>query len=143
MSKYILCDCSSLLDLGCGEMHIRKYIRPNVKYFGCDYKKRDNDTIICDLARGEFPDITVDTIFIAGVLEYLANWKDVLRNCREHCIQLIMSYSTVDLAPVRSPVWVNIISDSEIKEYVASLGFRLINAEMPNENSMAYNFIKE
>lgn len=36
MSKYIRKDAKSLLDLGCGEMHIQKFIDSDVKYHGCD-----------------------------------------------------------------------------------------------------------
>jgi hypothetical protein len=143
MSKWVSPDTASLLDLGCGEMYIRKYINQNVKYYGCDYKKRDSNTIVCDLAVGEFPDIQVDTIFIAGCLEFLGNWKNILEQCSRHCKQIIMSYSTIEASPNRSPLWVNEISDSELKNYVLSLGFKLRETEMPDSNSMAYNFIKK
>lgn len=98
LSDFIDSDCRSVLDLGCGEMHIRNFLKEGVKYYGCDYKKRDNDTIICDLSAGEFPDIEADTCFMAGVLEYLKNWQEVLENMSRHCRQIVMSYSTSEAA---------------------------------------------
>ncbi len=141
MRKYISPDCRSILDLGCGEMHIKQFLNPNMKYYGCDYKKRDEDTIVCDLAMGEFPEINVDAIFIAGVLEYLYNWKDVLKKSSEQCRQIVMSYSTKESAPDRDPIWVTHISESEIIEHLAELGFALHGSEVFN-TSKIFNFIK-
>lgn len=142
MSKFIPLDCKSLLDLGCGEMHIRKFLPANTKYYGCDYKKRDSDTIICDLAKGEFPSLNVDTIFISGVLEYLVNWRDVLKKCSQHCNQIILSYSTTESAPKRDPIWVNSISSQELIEKALKMGFKLVGQDRFNTSDI-FNFVKE
>jgi len=142
MSKYISPDCRSLVDLGCGEMHIRRYLNPTIQYYGCDYKKRDDETIVCDLATGEFPDVHADTIFIAGVLEYLVNWKDVLKKSAEYCSQIVMSYSTTEAAPVRDSIWVTSIAEAEITDHMDQLGFRLMDREVYN-TSVIFNFMKK
>lgn len=129
MSYRIQEDCRTLLDLGCGEMHIRKFLKPGIKYYGCDYKKRDKDTIVCDLSQNEFPQINVDCIFIAGVLEYLVNWYDVLREASKHTDQILMCYSTLEAATERDPIWVNAISSDGIIKLMAQCGFFLINRE--------------
>lgn len=132
MSHRIKEDCTSLLDLGCGEMHIRKFMKPGIIFYGCDYKKRDKDTIVCDLSQNEFPHINVDCIFIAGVLEYLVNWKDVLIASTEHCNQILMCYSTIEAAPKRDQIWVNTISFDEIVEFMKKYNFVLRYKERYN-----------
>ena len=141
MSRYIDPECKSLLDLGCGEMHIRKFLDGGIEYHGCDYKKRDNGTIVCDLAKGEFPSICVDTIFMAGVLEYLANWRDVLRECSLHCRQLVMSYCTVEAAPDRDPRWVNAISDAELIGEMLKNGFGYAGGGDMVGTSVIFDFV--
>ena len=143
LSEFISDDSTSILDVGCGEMHIRKYLKKGVKYYGCDYKKREEGTLICDLSIGEFPDVDVCTCFMAGVLEYLQNWKDVLKNMSLHCNQIVMSYSTSEEAEVRDPRWVNHISEAELVGCLESCGFRLKEKKKVTFNSMGYNFIKE
>lgn len=143
LSEFISDDSTSILDIGCGEMHIRKYLKKGVKYYGCDYKKREEGTLICDLSIGEFPDVDVCTCFMAGVLEYLQNWKDVLKNMSLHCNQIVMSYSTSEEAEVRDPRWVNHISEAELIGCLESCGFRLKEKKKVTFNSMGYNFIKE
>ena len=142
MSKYILQSCTSLLDLGCGEMHIRKFLSETVNYYGCDYKKRDADTIICDLSKGEFPNIFVDTVFISGVLEYMTNWSDVLLKCVKCCRQIVLSYSTKETATERDPIWVNCISENDIVDLLAENSFSLCDSEK-YKTSIIFNFIHE
>ena len=142
MNGYIKPECGSLLDLGCGKMHIRKYLNEQIKYYGCDYKKRDEETIVCDLAKGEFPSISVDTIFIAGVLEYLNNWRDVLKKCSDQCSQIVMSYCTIDVAPQRNPVWVNCATHQEIVDEMLKNGFKLIDSTTWAETNEVFNFEK-
>lgn len=143
MSDFIVGDCKSILDIGCGEMHIKKYLKEGIKYYGCDYKKRDSDTIVCDLAVGEFPNIYVDTCFMAGVLEYLNNWKDVLKAMSMHCRQIVLSYSTSEAALNRDPRWVNNITEEELLRCLADLGFVIKGKKKVNVSSFGYNLIKK
>lgn len=142
MSKFVPQECNSLLDIGCGEMHIRKFLPKGTKYFGCDYKKRDEDTIVCDLAKGEFPTVNVDIVFIAGVFEYLSNWKDVLKKCTTCCKQIIMSYSTIESAKERDSIWVNSIRFQDIVDEAEKNGFKLAGQDKFNTSDI-FNFIKE
>lgn len=143
MSSLIVPDCSSILDLGCGEGSIRRFISPEIKYYGCDYKKRDDNTIICDLATSQFPDIFADCIFIAGVLEYLTNWKEVLLKCCSHCRQIVLSYSSIEESPERNPLWVNCISEKEIISTVESGGFKLAKKCLLPYRSVGFSFVRK
>lgn len=73
MSELIPADVKSLLDVGCGDSLIKKYLRNDIRYYGLDYCKRENVDFICNVNKGEFPDINVDMIFMAGVLGYIDN----------------------------------------------------------------------
>ena len=143
MSEFINRKFTSLLDLGCGQMHIKKYLPDTIRYYGCDYKARDNDTIICDLSQGEFPDIKVDICFMAGVLEYLTNWKTVIEKMTSCCKQIIISYSTTEEAPVRDERWVNDLSERDLLEYVSANGFSLVEKKKVTLNSMGYSFMRK
>ncbi|MGN0429777.1 MAG: hypothetical protein ACI4E2_06940 [Acetatifactor sp.] len=121
MPSFIFDDCSSHLDLGGGDMHIRHFLKQNVKYYGCDYIKRGSETIVCALSKVEFPNITVDTVFAVGLFEYLNNWKGVLEEITTHCMQLVMCYSIVQAAPQRDSLWINVIKEDEIIELLLQL----------------------
>lgn len=88
------------------------------------------------------PEVNVNTVFVAGVLEYLSNWKDVLKKCSERCKQIVMSYSTKEEAPVRDSIWVTNISEIEIKDLMTELGFILHDTEVFNK-SRIFNFVKK
>lgn len=139
MSKYIMPECKSLLDLGCGKMHIRRFINDQIKYYGCDYKKRDEETIVCDLAKGEFPSIHVDTIFMAGVLEYLSNYHEVLKKCSSHCTQFLLGYSTLEALPRGADVHVNHLGRQELIDEMLQNGFELVNTDRFRINEI-FNF---
>lgn len=143
MSKLINPSCRTLLDLGCGEGFIRKYIDPNITYYGCDYTKRDSDTIVCDLAVGEYPQINVDVVFIAGVLEYLSNWDQVLSESCKRAKQVVLSYSTTESAPDRNPIWVTNISESSIIDLMNKNGFELKARCMLPYKSVGFSFERE
>lgn len=140
MSHLINENSKSLLDLGCGEGHIRKFLSPDVIYYGCDYVKRDDDTIICDLSIGEFPQLIVDTIFIAGVLEYIKKWKFVLEESCKRCKQVVLSYSTSESYPDRNPIFVNNISESELVMFMNENNFDLVEKCILPYNSVGFSF---
>ncbi len=53
--------------MGCGECKLKKYLHNKVEYYGCDYKKREEGTIICDFNQYQYPrGVKADTIFISG-----------------------------------------------------------------------------
>lgn len=69
--KMIPQDVKAILDIGCGEGIVRKKLPSNIKYYGLDYCKRDDDTVICDINKERIPNIPVDLYYMAGVIEYI------------------------------------------------------------------------
>ena len=99
MASYIPDDCKSVLDVGCGKMWLKEFLKPSVKYYGLDYVARDDETIVCDLNKREFPDIKTDVCFCSGVIAYVneENLDWFCKKLRETSPILLISYNTRDL----------------------------------------------
>ncbi|GAB1268423.1 hypothetical protein NBRC116493_16760 [Aurantivibrio infirmus] len=70
---------ASLLDLGCGNMLIEKYLVSPKNYFPCDISPRDERTIVCDFDKLEYPDdLGEDHIICMGVVNYLKHQTELL-----------------------------------------------------------------
>jgi hypothetical protein len=74
MSQWILPDVKSIAEFGCGECWLKDMLRPGVKYIGIDYVKRNEECIVCDISKDELPKLNVDAVFLAAVIDYIANW---------------------------------------------------------------------
>ena len=85
-------DCKSLLDLGCRESKAAKAFCPKkVKYIPVDFKKHDDEVILCDFNDGEFPDIKADTCLCAFTAEYVENLPLFINNmCNAAQKQILM-----------------------------------------------------
>lgn len=75
-------DVKSIMDLGCGNEALKKYVK-GIKYIGVDYKKRSEDTLVCDLEKDFLPNIPVDMYCLIGVIYYLNNIKDLIIQLRK------------------------------------------------------------
>ena len=75
MASMIPNDITSIMDIGCGEGLIKEYLPKNVKYYGVDYCKRDEETLICDINNESLPDKRVDLYYMAGVIDYIIDVK--------------------------------------------------------------------
>lgn len=73
----------SVMDLGCGAMHLKSLLPDTSKYYGVDYCKRNQDTIVCDLNSESIPDIKVDLYYMAGLLYYIDDIDRLVRQFSE------------------------------------------------------------
>ena len=79
--KKLIPDCKSLMDLGCRKDNFTASILPaNVKYIPVDYRKRGDDTIICDISEGKFPEQEADTCLCSFTAEYVMQLPKFLKN---------------------------------------------------------------
>ncbi len=78
------------MDLGCGNEILKRYVR-GIRYIGVDYKKRSEDTIVCDLEKDSLPDIAVDMYCLIGVIYYLKDIKNLIRQMRK-AKYILLSY---------------------------------------------------
>ena len=71
MSRLIPSDVKSVMDIGCGNQRLKKYLVDGVSYYGVDYVQRAEDVLLCDLNKDSLPEINVDMYYMAGVLQYI------------------------------------------------------------------------
>lgn len=130
MSKFIN-PGAVIIDLGCGEMWLKEFITKEERYIPVDYVARDENTIVCDFNKYEYPDAKADTAFVSGCLEYVKDVEWFIRNiCLSHQY-CILSYCLIeDISNINERVnktWVNHLSESQINELFIKNGFKLVN----------------
>ena len=82
---------SSVLDIGCGAMLIRKHLAPDVKYVGYDIVPELPETHVIDLDAHEFPSGHWDYVILLGVLPWIEEKAWVLRKARHSAKNLIVT----------------------------------------------------
>jgi hypothetical protein len=65
----------SMLDLGAGMMHAKKFLPESCAYFPVDCEKLAPEIVVRDFNRYEFPEQTADLVYAVGVLGYVADWR--------------------------------------------------------------------
>lgn len=92
MASFVNDEDKSVMDLGAGKMHLKRLLNDGVKYYPVDYKKNAADTVVCDFNKYEFPDIFVDVIVAAGILEYIEDPFWFMDKMTARCSKIIISY---------------------------------------------------
>ncbi len=127
MAKYIK-DGESVLDLGCGQMWLRQFLKKN-DYYPVDYADRGEGTIICDFNKGEFPKVRSDVAFLSGTIEYITNVEWFVGCISARCKSCIVSYCLIEDNPNldlrRKRAWVNDFSRDDIVRIFYRAGFKL------------------
>ena len=140
---------SDVLDIGCGMMFAKGYLKSKGihNYSGLDYKKRDDNTIVCDLNKKEFYDHEYDLFLIAGCLEYVENpewFFEQLKKCRK---KILISYCTIELnsnlEQRRANAWKNDLCENDIVCGICKVGFKLSKKCIYREKTVFFEFVKE
>jgi hypothetical protein len=127
---------SRVLDLGCGQMALKRFLPLGCGYCGCDLVARDATTVVCDFNAGQFPTEAAraaDLITMLGVLEYITDVGAFFTQLRASNRDVVMSYCATDLTgAVDRPSlgWITHFSFQDLAELVDRHGFR-IAASMP------------
>lgn len=79
MSLLIPEDVKVLMDIGCGEELLKEFLRKDIKYYGLDYCKRNEETLVCDINKEKLPDINVDLYYLAGSVEYVTDIPNFIK----------------------------------------------------------------
>lgn len=133
-SKWIDVNINSLVDYGAGQMYLKTFLSKDVKYYPVDYMKRFDDTIVCDLNKGNFPDLQADVAVLNGVLEFLITAEDLIKHvCEKTANIIIISYMTVDKFPNitgrRTSGYLSDLTELKIIQLLDDGGFRLDKKE--------------
>jgi hypothetical protein len=126
-----------VLDLGCGKMHVEKYLHPSCGYIPADLVQRDYRTLYCDLNKGIIPDNIKETdiVLMLGVMEYVYNPIRVLQELSRHGKRVIISYCDTDTSNLKDTVarsrlgWVNAYSKSDLRSLFDQSGLKVISEE--------------
>lgn len=78
LSGFISSDDKSFIDFGAGAEYLRKILDDGAVYYPVDYVRRSDRTILCDLNKGEFPEVKADVAFMAGFLGYMEDVDGVI-----------------------------------------------------------------
>ncbi|MDR2547750.1 MAG: hypothetical protein LBC96_09665 [Lachnospiraceae bacterium] len=81
LAAYITTGDESVVDLGAGNMNLKMFIHPDISYYPVDFKSRSDETIVCDLNKGEFPDIYADVYVLCAMLYYMEDPVALLKQC--------------------------------------------------------------
>lgn len=122
---------SRVLDLGCGNMALQRFLPYGCSYQGCDLVARDARTIVCDFNAGQFPTEAAnnaDIVVILGVLEYIHDVEAFFTHLRSTNHDVVLSYCATDLsgpADRASLGWKTNFSFLDLAELVDRHGFRI------------------
>lgn len=148
-AEWIPADVQSVVDYGAGKMYLKEYLPPEVAYFPVDYIQRNEQTILCDLNQGIFPEISTDAAVCSGVLEFIYTAEMLLAHVCAHTHKMvILSYLGIDNFPNiegrRASAYVSDLSEKQIVERMGANGFRL-EKRVPdpvNQACMVYLFLR-
>ena len=82
MASMIPDDVTSIMDMGCGDEVLRRYLDPRIRYYGLDIVRRNADTIVCDANADPLPDLPVDAYYMAGFLLYINDVEKLISQMR-------------------------------------------------------------
>jgi len=127
-----------VLDLGCGRMALRGFLREGCDYRGCDLVARDAHTIVCDFNKGDFPSAEaadVDVLVLLGVLEYIADLDAFFARLRDAGREIVLSYCAADFTSLDRPSlgWINSLTLADLATLFDRFGFRVVCSERVDE----------
>jgi hypothetical protein len=122
---------SRVLDLGCGRMALRQYLRPGCSYRGCDLVARDAETVVCDFNGGDFPQqaaAEADIVSMLGVLEYIVDVEAFFTQLKRTPCTVLMSYCVTDLSAGSDRAGLGWINHFSLKDLIKRFGYKFEQA---------------
>lgn len=132
-----------VVDIGCGQMDLERWLDPAAAYIPCDIVARDARTIVCDLNAGDCPDVEADVATLLGVLEYIHVPEQVFAALRQRWPRIILTYNPADRDQDRDRAthgWFNALTSAELVNLAASTGLRLIGQVPFDARQTIYEF---
>ena len=135
MSKMIPADVKSIMDIGCGDEKLRRFISKDIKYYGVDYIKRNDDTIVRDLNQEKLTTLGFELYYLAVVFSDIYEKKSLIKQVCAGKYVLISLYPTDQfirldghITNLASFSYQGISNDDVINEFFSN-GFVLVNAQ--------------
>ena len=141
-------DCKSLMDIGCRMGNRTESLCPeNIKYIPVDYRKHSENTVVCDIHDGKFPDLKVDTCLCSFTAEYVLQLPKFLKNiCNTAQKQILFVCRPIDKESNLHRRWSHPFqtdfTEKFLIETIEKENFKLQSAESLPESSavMLYDF---
>lgn len=150
MSELIPESVKTVMDIGCGNGRLRKYLSDDVIYYGLDYTPRNENTLICDLNNEPLPDIVVDAYFLAGVIYYINNIYDLFVQMKrgkyiifdfyDECNYMRLDGQYTDVKTPALSKRKNYLTFVELLNALAAAGFLVERGECNLDKSYVYYF---
>jgi hypothetical protein len=118
-----------VMDLGCGNMAIERYLPVDCGYIPVDLVSRDSRTVVCNFNRGEFPEKgDAQLIICLGLLEYMVDIESFIERLSTYELPVILSYAPTDLTEHidrQSAGWLNHLDANTLRNMIAHCGFKI------------------
>ncbi len=142
---------SRILDLGCGKMSIEKYLHPSCTYLPADIVKRDERTLHCDINKGVVPaEINhVDIVLMLGVIEYVFDLPQFLRELAQAKKKIVVSYCDTDTGNLRgfeqraALGWVNAYSKAQLRSLFGNAGLTVSAEDKVDDLQWIYTLVPQ
>jgi hypothetical protein len=101
LSSFINSEDGSVCDFGCGKGWLKEYIPTSLRYFGVDYVRRDEETIVCDVNRRALPpsECMSGVVFCSGFFEYMNEPLWLAEVFAQNARKIVISYCTLESFP--------------------------------------------
>jgi hypothetical protein len=145
MANYIGGD-DSVVDMGCGPMWLKEFIPATVTYYPVDYRPRDENTIICNFNKLEYPKIEANIYFLSGSLEYITDPTIAVEHISIFAEKCILSYCTLnkfnDIKLRKYRGWKNHLRESELIHLFSLHKMMLLSSEHTKTGDTIFVFKK-
>lgn len=133
IAREYLGEVSSVVDIGCGRMTMKRLLPEGVRYQGVDIAPRDETTIVLDLNNERLPIMEFDAANVLGVLEYIDD-PDAFFEQLEQFNLLVFSYNCRGIRDLANKLgiissvpkgWRNRLSKAETIALIERHGFKI------------------
>jgi hypothetical protein len=123
-------DAQAVVDFGCGNMTLERYLGSEQGYIPVDLVARDSRTIVLDLNKVDVPALgSADACAVLGVLEYLLDPARFLRQLNNRFALAVVSFvcrADAETEESRTSMgWLNHHDHSAIRKEFEAAGFNI------------------
>ena len=133
----IIPDNVSIIDIGGGYEHLRKFIKKGVKYKCIDIKAWKPETIVADFNKNQYPNAGRHHCLVCqGIIEYIEKPNEFLDKIKKYGHTMLITYKTGKVNDIR----VNSFSFHRIEKILEHAGWKILLSRNinPDHNEKLY-----